>query len=169
MVRPWLELLTVLQVKDLVVVVEGFTGKHSRKNNMVSKSSLQRKELLRSSRDIASHIGPSGRVQPREEGGDFRPHLQLPQGFDPGTAEEQEDGQLCVFKKLSLEGLSVCPAMERYIVILSGIEKVPVQQCIHRVDTQCYSSYVTEYTPSTEVSHVQISKFQIIESAGGLQ
>ena len=32
----------------------------------------------------------------------------------------------------------------------SGIEKIPVQKCVHRVDTQCYFSYSTQYTPSTE-------------------
>ena len=33
---------------------------------------------------------------------------------------------------------------------VQGIEKVPVQQCIHKVDTQCYFSYITDYTPTTE-------------------
>ena len=25
-----------------------------------------------------------------------------------------------------------------------------MQQCIHKVDTQCYFSYITDYTPTTE-------------------
>ena len=134
MVRLWLDLLTLLLMKDLVVVM-GFQGKHK----------------LRHPRDISTHIGPSGRVQPQESE-DFRPRLQLPQGFDPSSAQQQEDGQLCVFKKLSLEGLCcVRSPPVHYQSILSGIEKVPVQQCIHRVDTECYSSYVTQYTPTTEV------------------
>jgi len=58
----------------------------------------------------------------------------IPEGFDLSSVEPQEDGQFCVFKKLSLE----------------GIEKIPVQQCVHKVDTQCYLSYVTQYTPTTE-------------------
>ena len=134
MVRLWLELLSLLLVKDLVMVL-GFQGKHRMEKSLVFKSPAQR-----SNRDISNHISPSGGVQPRQEGGDLRPHLQLPQGFDMSTGQQQEDGQFCVFKKLSLE----------------GIEKVPVQQCIHRVDTQCYSSYVTEYTPTTEVGLTQI-------------
>ena len=137
-------------------MVMGFKGKHKMEKSPILKSSVRRKELVRSARDISAHITPSGGVQPREEGEDFRPRLQLPQGFDPSTTEQQEDGQFCVFKKLSLEGLSVWRGLEWRVpqCILSyivGIEKVPVQQCVHKVDTQCYSSYVTEYTPSTEV------------------
>ena len=41
----------------------------------------------------------------------------IPEGFDLSSVEPQEDGQFCVFKKLSLE----------------GIEKIPVQQCVHKV------------------------------------
>jgi len=58
----------------------------------------------------------------------------IPDGFDLTTAEEQDDGQFCVYKTITLE----------------GIEKMPVQQCVHRVDKQCYNSYVTQYTPTTE-------------------
>ena len=36
------------------------------------------------------------------------------------------------------------------MLTVSGIEKVPVQQCTHKVDTQCHLTYVTEYIPSTE-------------------
>ena len=32
----------------------------------------------------------------------------------------------------------------------TGIEKLPVQQCVHKVDRHCYFSYVTQYTPTTE-------------------
>ena len=77
----------------------------------------------------------------------------VPEGFDLSSVEPQEDGQFCVFKRLTLE----------------GIEKIPVQQCVHKVnwqymdgrwlsswyhhaqvDQQCYLSYVTQYTPATE-------------------
>ena len=34
--------------------------------------------------------------------------------------------------------------------LLAGIEKIPVQKCVHRVDKQCYFSYTTQYTPTTE-------------------
>ena len=42
----------------------------------------------------------------------------IPEGFDLSSVEPQEDGQFCVFKKLSVE----------------GIEKIPVQQCVHKVN-----------------------------------
>ena len=58
----------------------------------------------------------------------------IPEGFDLSSVEPQDDGQFCVFKKITLE----------------GIEKIPVQQCVHKVDTQCYLSYITQYTPATE-------------------
>ena len=49
------------------------------------------------------------RQEARQEAAQEAAHLgldnQIPDGFDPRTAEQQEDGQLCVFKKLSLEGL----------------------------------------------------------------
>ena len=41
----------------------------------------------------------------------------IPEGFDLSTVEPGDDGQFCVFKKLTLE----------------GIEKIPVQQCVHKV------------------------------------
>ena len=37
-----------------------------------------------------------------------------------------------------------------FISIFLGIEKNPVQECIHRVDHQCHVSYVTQFTPATE-------------------
>ena len=90
----------------------------------------------RPTRDLANHL--DGSLQPRLPARSLPPGLQppsdLPDGFDLSTVEEQEDGQFCVFKKLSLEGL----------------EKIPVQQCVHKVDQQCYFSYVTQYTPTTE-------------------
>merc|ERR550532_1152754 len=58
----------------------------------------------------------------------------IPEGFDLSSVEPQDDGQFCVFKKITLD----------------GIEKIPVQQCVHKVDTQCYLSYITQYTPATE-------------------
>ena len=82
-------------------------------------------------RDLDNHLDDS--LQPLPPG--VQPPADLPAGFDLSTVEAQEDGQFCVFKKLSLE----------------GIEKIPVQQCVHKVDKQCYFSYVTQYTPSTEV------------------
>ena len=82
-------------------------------------------------RDLDNHLDDS--LQPLPPG--VQPPADIPAGFDLSTVEEQEDGQFCVFKKLSLE----------------GIEKIPVQQCVHKVDKQCYFSYVTQYTPSTEV------------------
>ena len=133
MVRLWLGLLTLLLMKDLVMVV-GFQAKHKMEKSKILKSPAQR-----SSRDISSHISPSGRVQPRLEAEDFRPHLQLPQGFDPGTAEQQEDGQLCVFKKLSLEGLSA--------VLWSGLQSVMLSLCQVLRRSQC-SSVSTGWTPS---------------------
>ena len=42
----------------------------------------------------------------------------VPEGFDLSSVEPQEDGQFCVFKRLTLE----------------GIEKIPVQQCVHKVN-----------------------------------
>ena len=44
----------------------------------------------------------------------------VPEGFDLSSVEPQEDGQFCVFKRLTLE----------------GIEKIPVQQCVHKVNRQ---------------------------------
>ena len=82
-------------------------------------------------RDLDNHLDNS--LQPLPPG--VQPPADLPEGFDLSTVEAQEDGQFCVFKKLSLE----------------GIEKIPVQQCVHKVDKQCYFSYVTQYTHSTEV------------------
>jgi len=58
----------------------------------------------------------------------------VPEGFDLSSVEQQKDGQFCVFRTLPIE----------------SIEKTPVQKCIHRVDRQCYFSYVTSYTPTTE-------------------
>merc|ERR1711997_363189 len=81
-------------------------------------------------RDLDNHLDDS--LQPLPPG--VQPPADLPEGFDLSTVEAQEDGQFCVFKKLALE----------------GIEKIPVQQCVHKVDKQCYFSYVTQYTPSTE-------------------
>ena len=49
----------------------------------------------------------------------------IPEGFDLSSVEPQEDGQFCVFKKLSLE----------------GIEKIPVQQCVHKVMIRYYYSH----------------------------
>merc|ERR1711936_1388613 len=90
----------------------------------------------RPTRDLANHLDDS--LQPRLPTRSLPPGVQppadLPAGFDLSTVEAQEDGQFCVFKKLSLE----------------GIEKIPVQQCVHRVDKQCYFSYITQYTPTTE-------------------
>ena len=83
-------------------------------------------------RDLDNHLDDS--LQPLPPG--VQPPADLPEGFDLSTVEAQDDGQFCVFKKLSLE----------------GIEKIPVQQCVHKVDKQCYFSYVTQYTPSTEVN-----------------
>ena len=87
-------------------------------------------------RDLANHLDDS--LLPQQLSGflpaGVEPPADLPAGFDLSTVEEQEDGQFCVFKKLSLEGL----------------EKIPVQQCVHKVDKQCYFSYVTQYTPTTE-------------------
>ena len=37
-------------------------------------------------------------------GGSSRPVLDVPEGFDLSSAEQQEDGQFCVYKKLSIEG-----------------------------------------------------------------
>ena len=99
MLRLWLELLSLLLLKDLVMLM-GFQGKHKKDKPLIFKSPAQR-----SNRDISNHISPNGEVKPRQEGEDIRPHLQLPQGFDPSTGQQQEDGQFCVFKKLSLEGL----------------------------------------------------------------
>merc|ERR1712168_371888 len=62
------------------------------------------------------------------------PPADIPEGFDPASLEAQDDGQFCVYKTIPVE----------------GIEKIPVQRCVHRVDTQCYFSYSTQYTPSTE-------------------
>ena len=45
------------------------------------------------------------RQEARQEAAHVELDNQIPDGFDPRTAEQQEDGQLCVFKKLSLEGL----------------------------------------------------------------
>ena len=108
MVRLWLQLLTLIQMKDLVMMkmMMGLKGKHKMGKPMITKSSVLRKEFVRRDRDISNHITPNGRLKQRqEEAEDLRPHLQLPQGFDPSTVEKQEDGQFCVFKKLSLEGL----------------------------------------------------------------
>ena len=69
----------------------------------------------RRSRDISHHVGHDGRVRGlgglrrgRDKnlgpGGGQRPRLEVPEGFDLSTAERQEDGQFCVYKKLSLEG-----------------------------------------------------------------
>merc|ERR1719431_1240546 len=58
----------------------------------------------------------------------------IPEGFDLSTAEEQDDGQFCVYKTIPIE----------------GIEKMPVQQCVHKEDRQCYDTFVTQYTPTTE-------------------
>ena len=44
------------------------------------------------------------------------PPSDVPAGFDLSTVEEQEDGQFCVYKELTIE----------------SIEKTPVQQCVHR-------------------------------------
>ena len=69
---------------------------------------LSEKRLLR---DISHHIDQDGRVrrfrgrQGRDKPpGDTRPILEVPSGFDLSTAERQEDGQFCVYKRLSLEG-----------------------------------------------------------------
>ena len=45
------------------------------------------------------------RQEARQEAAHLGLDNQIPDGFDPRTAEQQEDGQLCVFKRLSLEGL----------------------------------------------------------------
>ena len=69
----------------------------------------------RRSRDISHHVGHDGRVRGlgglrrgRDKnfggGAGQRPRLEVPEGFDLSTAERQEDGQFCVYKKLSLEG-----------------------------------------------------------------
>ena len=58
----------------------------------------------------------------------MRMPADIPEGFDLSSVEPQDDGQFCVFKKITLE----------------GIEKIPVQQCVHKVDTQCYLSYITQ-------------------------
>ena len=52
----------------------------------------------RTPRDIAHHVGPDSGDSRR------RPVLNPPDGFDISTAERQDDGQFCVFKKLSIEG-----------------------------------------------------------------
>ena len=74
----------------------------------------------------------------------MRMPADIPEGFDLSSVEPQDDGQFCVFKKITLE----------------GIEKIPVQQCVHKVDTQCYLSYITQVitsfvysTHSTRVHH----------------
>ena len=68
----------------------------------------------RHSRDISHHVDQNGRVrsfrgrQGRDKpsvSGDTRPVLEVPPGFDLSTAERQEDGQFCVYKRLSLEGI----------------------------------------------------------------
>lgn len=72
----------------------------------------------RISRDISHHVGHDGRVRSfggfrrgRDKnlgpGGGQRPRLEVPEGFDLSTAERQEDGQFCVYKKLSLEGKQI--------------------------------------------------------------
>ena len=70
----------------------------------------------RRSRDISNHVDHDGRFRGfgglrrgRDKtlglgGGGQRPRLEVPEGFDLSTAERQEDGQFCVYKKLSLEG-----------------------------------------------------------------
>ena len=69
----------------------------------------------RRSRDVSHHVNHEGRVRGfgglrrgRDKnlglGGGQRPRLEVPEGFDLSTAERQEDGQFCVYKKLSLEG-----------------------------------------------------------------
>ena len=65
----------------------------------------------RNTRDIGHHIGRDGRVRGFRRGrdknlGGGRPVLDVPDGFDLSSAERQEDGQFCVYKKLSLEGIS---------------------------------------------------------------
>ena len=62
----------------------------------------------------------------------MRMPADIPEGFDLSSVEPQDDGQFCVFKKITLE----------------GIEKIPVQQCVHKVDTQCYLSYITQVITS---------------------
>ena len=64
----------------------------------------------RNTRDIGQHIGRDGRVRAFRRGrdknlGGDRPVLDVPDGFDLSSAERQEDGQFCVYKKLSLEGI----------------------------------------------------------------
>lgn len=80
---------------------------HSMLNNGITSET-------RRSRDISHHVGQDGRVRGfglrrgRDKslgaGGGQRPRLEVPEGFDLSTAEKQEDGQFCVYKKLSLEG-----------------------------------------------------------------
>jgi len=87
-------------------------------------------------RDLANHLDDNLNPLPPPQSlpPGVQPPEDIPEGFDLSTVEAQEDGQFCVFKKLTLE----------------GIEKIPVQQCVHKVDKQCYFSYVTQYTPTTE-------------------
>ena len=101
-------LLSLLQLTALThsVTMMGIRGK---KPNIL-KSKTPSKDQ-RSYRDISKQLrhqrGKSRQLGSRQlvqEERDFRPPLDLPDGFDPSTAERQEDGQFCVFKKLRLEG-----------------------------------------------------------------
>jgi len=96
-------------------------------------------DVVRTNRDTSQHLDSNFRpIRPRfgkqalPDG--IRPPTDVPDGFDLSTVEPQENGQFCVFKTLPIE----------------SIEKTAVQQCVHRVDKQCYFSYTTSYTPTTE-------------------
>ena len=97
-------------------------------------------EVMRRNRDTSQHLDNNfSPVRPaalarQELPPGVRPPTDVPEGFDLSTVEAQDDGQFCVFKTIPIE----------------SIEKTAVQQCVHRVDRQCYFSYTTVYTPTTE-------------------
>ena len=88
----------------------------------------------RPDRDLSNEITTAAQTAGLSLPPGTRMPTDIPEGFDLSSVEPQDDGQFCVFKKITLE----------------GIEKIPVQQCVHKVDTQCYLSYITQYTPATE-------------------
>ena len=86
-------------------------------NKIIMSHGLHLPASSRTNRDIDNHID-NGQI---DAGVPLPPGMRLPgdipEGFDLSSVEPQEDGQFCVFKKIELE----------------GIEKIPVQQCVHKV------------------------------------
>ena len=80
--------------------------------------------------------------------------------------EPQEDGQFCVFKTLPIESIektAVQQCVHRFVFVylylylylhlylyLYFYQPVVITNLIVRVDKQCYFSYTTTYTPTTE-------------------